>query len=350
MYETSPATVTAEARDDLRRRIQRTRRLGNPWGGDRSHGIPTAELDALLEYWGGGYNWCEHEVRIRALPWTVSGTSRGPLRSVHRRAADPAAPAVVLLHGWPDSVLRFERLLPLLSDVHVVAPALPGFPFSPTLTAAISAEGIADAVAEAMAGFGYERYVVSGGDVGGTVAELLVAAHPDRVGALHLTNISFGRAATVDPDRLPADALEFLGRLGRWRGPEGGFVAEQSTRRRGCRSGVRSPRCSRASPTTSSPHRAATSNSSYESSGSWSTSRPATSPRGKPPNATRPTSVVPSPCPDASSSCGDSATRTIAPTSSPRARGGPSCASGCSIAEPEWRGHIVRLPGHARLS
>ena len=53
MYETSPATVTAEARDDLRRRIQRTRRLGNPWGGDRSRGIPTAELDALLEHWGG---------------------------------------------------------------------------------------------------------------------------------------------------------------------------------------------------------------------------------------------------------------------------------------------------------
>ena len=41
---------------------------------------------------------------------------------------------VVLLHGWPDSVLRYERVMPLLADLNVVVPALPGFPFAPPLT------------------------------------------------------------------------------------------------------------------------------------------------------------------------------------------------------------------------
>ncbi len=52
------------------------------------------------------------------------------MRAIHRRAAHAAAVPVLLLHGWPDSVLRFEKVLPLLGDLHVVVPALPGFPFA----------------------------------------------------------------------------------------------------------------------------------------------------------------------------------------------------------------------------
>ncbi len=56
----------------------------------------------------------------------------------------------MLLHGWPDSVLRFERVLPLLADLHVVVPALPGFPFAAPLTVpGMSANRIAGIVADA---------------------------------------------------------------------------------------------------------------------------------------------------------------------------------------------------------
>jgi pimeloyl-ACP methyl ester carboxylesterase len=127
-------------------------------------------------------------------------------------------------------VLRFERLLPRLGDLHVVVPALPGFPFAPPSATAASAQTMADMVSDGMAALGHERYVVSGGDVGGTVAEHLAAAHPDRVSALHLSNVSLGHVATVDATRLPPAAAEFVGRLAEWRRTHGGFVAEQSTR------------------------------------------------------------------------------------------------------------------------
>ncbi len=90
-----------------------------------------------------------------------------PLRVVHQRAAAPDSAAVVLLHGWPDSVLRFSKVLPLLTDVHVVVPALPGYPFAaPIAPSRISAATMATAVAATMTELGYDRYVVSAGDVG----------------------------------------------------------------------------------------------------------------------------------------------------------------------------------------
>jgi pimeloyl-ACP methyl ester carboxylesterase len=228
MTDAVPDAATDDAIADLIDRVRRTRRVANPWANDASRGIRAHQLDALLDYWSDGYDWRIHEARIRSLPWTL--TSSGTLRMIHQRSANPAATAVLLLHGWPDSVLRFERVLPLLSDFHVIVPALPGFPFSPPRDPGMSAPQIATRIAEAMRELGYDRYVVSGGDVGGIVAELLAAEHPGRVTALHLTNVATAHAATADPAKLPADAIEYLGTVGRWRGTDAGFIAEQSTR------------------------------------------------------------------------------------------------------------------------
>lgn len=214
--------------DELRDRLRTTRRVTTPWSGDETRGITSARLDELLARWAGDYDWDAHEHRIRALPWATVGTD---LRVIHQRSVDPGAPVVVLLHGWPDSVLRFERVLPLLTDVHVVVPALPGFPFAAPLTAAgMSAGRIAEIVAAGLAELGYARYTLSGGDVGGTVAEVLAGRHPDRTAALHLTNVAPQRALTADPTTLAPDAVAYLSRAAQWFRSEGGYIAEQSTR------------------------------------------------------------------------------------------------------------------------
>ncbi|MGW0970723.1 epoxide hydrolase family protein [Streptomyces sp. NPDC002516] len=217
--------------DGIWERLQRTRRVATPWSDDRTRGIGGTHLDELLERWANGYDWGVHERRIGAFPWETVRAGDTELRVIHRRSARPDAPVVVLLHGWPDSVLRFERVLPLLADLHVVVPALPGFPFAPPLTTpGMSVNRIAGIVADALNELGYARYTVSGGDVGGTVAELLAAEHPDRVAALHLTNVAPQRALTVDPAKLAPDAAAYLRRSAQWFRTEGGYIAEQSTR------------------------------------------------------------------------------------------------------------------------
>ncbi|MFC6134311.1 epoxide hydrolase family protein [Streptomyces spororaveus] len=217
--------------DGIRERLQWTRRVTTPWSDDGARGMSGTRLDELLEHWANGYDWGEHERRIGAFPWVTVRAGDTDLRLIHQRSADPGAPVVVLLHGWPDSVLRFERVLPLLADMHVVVPALPGFPFAAPLTApGMSVNRIAGIVADALDELGYARYTVSGGDVGGTVAELLAAQHPDRVAALHLTNLAPQHALTADPAKLAPDAAAYLDRSAQWFRTEGGYIAEQSTR------------------------------------------------------------------------------------------------------------------------
>lgn len=113
----------------------------------------------------------------------------------------------------------------------MVVPALPGFPFAAPLTEpGMSVNRIAGIVADALAELGYARYTVSGGDVGGTVGEILASEHPDRVAALHLTNVAPLRTLTADPAKLAPDAAAYVARAGQWFRTEGGYIAEQATR------------------------------------------------------------------------------------------------------------------------
>lgn len=231
MIESTPPRTDDATLDDLRRRLRSTRRVPLPAGTGWARGTDADYLADIVEYWAQSYDWRKHERRILDLPWVATGEGASALRSVHQRAADPSAPVVVLLHGWPDSVLRFERVLPLLPDTHVVAPALPGFPFAPALRqAGMSVTVMAEVLAESLAELGYERYVLSAGDVGANVAEQLAAAHPDRVSALHLTNLPPGHLRALDPSTLSGSERDALASAQHWQATEGGYLAEQSTK------------------------------------------------------------------------------------------------------------------------
>jgi pimeloyl-ACP methyl ester carboxylesterase len=226
-----PPATPALVLDDLRERLSRfhavpTAVSSDPW--DR--GVDPRYLRDLVDYWATGYDWSVHERRIRALPW-MEGGDRWRVRMIHQRVDDPTATTVVLLHGWPDSVLRFERVLPLLGDLNVVVPALPGFPFAlPIAEGGLSSGDLADAVAAAIDDLGYDRYVVSAGDVGCDVAEALAAKYPERVSALHLTDVSQYHFLVDLPADLSEIEEEYVRYGHRWQAAEGGYMHEQSTK------------------------------------------------------------------------------------------------------------------------
>lgn len=217
--------------DDLKSRLQQTRNIPIPWGEDATRGITSQRLSPLLTYWQTDFDWARHDRRIRAYPWVTVPTATGDLQLIDQHCADPDSPTVVLLHGWPDSVLRFERLLPLLTDMRVIVPALPGFPFAAPLTKpGMSANVVAEMVAAGLGELGCTRYTLSGGDVGGAVAEIIAAEHPDRVRSLHLTNIAPQRALQMNPDGLPSEEAVYVRQRAQWFQKEGGYIAIQSTR------------------------------------------------------------------------------------------------------------------------
>jgi len=217
--------------EDLRRRLRAYRPVPLPVGLGWDRGVEPGYLAELVETWESSYHWRRYEHRIRSWPWVLTGAGPTPVRALFQRSATPDAATVLLLHGWPDSVLRFEKLLPLLSHYDVVVPALPGYPFAaPVAARGTSAEDIAEAVAAAMAEFGHDRYVVSAGDVGCDVAEVLAARYPERVAALHLTDVSQYHFL-VDPPQDPSAVERVYIAHGRdWQAREGGYMHEQRTK------------------------------------------------------------------------------------------------------------------------
>lgn len=211
--------------DDLRARLRATRLVrgvaGDPW----QRGTDADYLRDLLNDWATAFDWRAAEERIMALPWTR--TSNG-ITAVHQRASDSDAPAVVLLHGWPDSFLRYQRVLPLLSDVHVIVPCLPGYPYSDSMGA--DQPTMAEQIAAAVAELGYRRYVISGGDIGSQVAEAWARAHPDRLAAVHLTDVPFRHVLVIDDDELTEPERDFKQRMQQWQATEAAYALQQSTR------------------------------------------------------------------------------------------------------------------------
>lgn len=106
-----------------------------------------------------------------------------------------------------------------------------GYPFAEPLTeAGMSGTRMAGLFADALAELGHRRYVVSGGDIGSGVAEALAVAHPDRVSALHLTDIPFSHRLRADPSEMTGPEQEYLARGERWQRREGAYLLEQATK------------------------------------------------------------------------------------------------------------------------
>jgi pimeloyl-ACP methyl ester carboxylesterase len=122
-------------------------------------------------------------------------------------------------------------VLPELADVTVVVPALPGFPFAaPVDGGGLSAVAMADAVAGALRELGFDRSVVSAGDVGCDVAEALAARHPEAVTALHLTDVSQYHFLVDLPEDLSEEERAYVADGHRWQAEQGGYMHEQATR------------------------------------------------------------------------------------------------------------------------
>ncbi|HEY0374097.1 MAG TPA: epoxide hydrolase [Amnibacterium sp.] len=219
----APAPVPDAVLDDLHERLRRFRPVPGVDGGPE-RGVDTAFLTELVDSWLHDYDWRAAEARLLALPWRRSADG---LRMIVQEGP-PGAPVVVLLHGWPDSFLRFAKVLPLLPDVTVVVPCLPGYPYSDS--PGTSRVGMARPIAAALAGLGADRYVVSGGDIGTGVAEALARSGPEHVAALHLTDTPLALLATVDPADLADEERAYADRVQRWRIAEGAYMAEQATK------------------------------------------------------------------------------------------------------------------------
>ncbi|MEU4221720.1 epoxide hydrolase family protein [Actinoplanes sp. NPDC026623] len=191
--------------DDLADRLSRTRWPDELPGAGWDYGIPLARVRELAERWRTGYDWRAHEAALNAYPQFVTEIDGQRVHFLHVRSANPDALPLVLLHGWPGSVLEFlDMTEPLTGRFHLVIPSIPGFGFSgPTGERGWDLGRIAGAFAELMTRLGYPRFGAHGGDWGSGVARALGAVAPDRVVGVHVNYLPTPGPATglSGPDR-----------------------------------------------------------------------------------------------------------------------------------------------------
>ena len=189
--------------DDLRQRLERTRWPDELPGVGWSRGIPVDYLKRLADYWRTTYDWRAHEARLNAFPQFTTEIDGQPIHFIHARSPEPNALPLLLTHGWPGSIVEFEKIIGPLTDparyggdpndaFHVVAPSIPGFGFStPLHQPGWNYQRIAVAFAELMQRLGYARYGAQGGDFGAMISPQL-----GRIAPGHVTGppMSFQRA------------------------------------------------------------------------------------------------------------------------------------------------------------
>jgi pimeloyl-ACP methyl ester carboxylesterase len=106
----------------------------------------------------------------------------------YREAGSKAAPAILLLHGFPTSSHMFRNLIPDLADhYHVVAPDLPGFGFSDAPDRKqfrYTFENLANTLDNFTQTIDLERFAIYVFDYGAPVGLRLALAHPERITAI----------------------------------------------------------------------------------------------------------------------------------------------------------------------
>ena len=105
------------------------------------------------------------------------------LHFIHVRSKAPNAMPLLLVHGWPGSIVEFLGLIPRLTEhFTMVAPSLPGYTlsFAPGQKR-FGVEDIAATFIKLMTEvLGYRKFGTQGGDWGAFITSRMAAMRPER--------------------------------------------------------------------------------------------------------------------------------------------------------------------------
>jgi epoxide hydrolase len=184
--------------DDLKRRLASTRWPDDLPGVGWSRGVPTDYLKELAEYWRTEYDWRAHEAALNQCPQYTTAIDGQTVHFLHVRSPEPDATPLMLIHGWPGSIVEFVDMIGPLTDprahggdaadaFHLVIPSIPGHGFSRPLSApGWTHHRMAKAFTDLMQRLGYRRYGVHGGDAGSNIAPEMGRVDPEHMIGVHV--------------------------------------------------------------------------------------------------------------------------------------------------------------------
>jgi len=234
--------IAQETLEDLRRRLASTRWTDEIQGTDDwDYGTNLEYLKTLVQYWRDQFDWRAQEEIINRFAHFRTDIEGFGIHFIHERGRGENPLPLILTHGFPDSFLRFSKIIPMLTDpaayggdpadaFDVVVPSLPGYGFSDKPRKQGMLFRVADLWATLMTQrLGYRRFGAHGGDWGSTVTEHLARSYSDSLAGIHLTDVPFAHLFEKPKD-LSASEKKFIAESEKWQQKEGAYAMIQSTK------------------------------------------------------------------------------------------------------------------------
>src|ERR1044071_7945984 len=198
MKESFKINIDQSILDDLKKRIASTRWPDEIENSKWEHGTNKTYLKELCDYWQHEFDWKKQEKYLNSFPHFKTTVDGVGLHYIHQKGGGQHSIPLLLTHGWPDSFVRFLKIIPLLTKADengfsfdVIVPSNPGQGFSdiPQKTG-INDKRIAKLFTHLVTKeLGYEKFIAHGGDLGASISEQIALYHEESLLGIHLTEI-----------------------------------------------------------------------------------------------------------------------------------------------------------------
>jgi len=152
---------------------------------------------------------------------------------------------LILTHGWPDSFVRYQKVIPVLADpasyggdpddaFDVIVPSVPGF----GLSGSPEQPGINNSTVAGIwhrlmtQELGYVHFAAGGGDIGSGVTRYLAATHPEALIGIHLTDVGIIRKLLTQANEqlLSDEERRYRDAAQNWLNTEAAYISMQGTK------------------------------------------------------------------------------------------------------------------------
>jgi len=235
-FDPKPFAVryTDDAVADLKSRLKSTRFPDAVEGAGWDYGTNPQFLEKLVAHWADRFDFAAEEQRLNAFPQFTVEIDGETVHYVHVNGKGGIRTPILLTNGWPSNFVELLPLVPLLTELvngqsyDVIIPSLPGFGFSSKARKpGMNLTRVADLWARLMSGLGYERFLISGSDMGAGAEMGLVRAVPERVIGAHYVNVYSQYPRPEDPTD---EEKAYFAKVDQWTFAEGAYAMIQATK------------------------------------------------------------------------------------------------------------------------
>lgn len=117
--------ISDDVLTDLKSRLARTRWPEAELVDDWSQGAPLAWIQEICTYWADGYDWRAREAKLNCFEQFTTEIDGLDIHFLHARSKEPSALPLIITHGWPGSIVEFQKVIAPLVDLSRMAAILP---------------------------------------------------------------------------------------------------------------------------------------------------------------------------------------------------------------------------------